>query len=69
LNLQEIDVYLVSPSEEKHYQVQMQNHHYLGSLPKIGETLWYVAAYHDQWVALLTFSTPAISTYSTPTLS
>jgi len=59
LNLEEIDVYLVRPSEEKRYQELMQKHHYLGSLPKIGETLWYVASYCDQWVALLTFSTPA----------
>lgn len=59
MNLQEIVVRHVHPSEEKHYQEQMQKHHYLGSLPKIGETLWYVATFHDKWIALLTFSTPA----------
>jgi len=37
----------------------MQKHHYLGSLPKIGETLWYIASWNDKWVALLSFSTPA----------
>jgi hypothetical protein len=38
----------------------MQQHHYLGSLPKIGETLWYVVAWRDQWVALLSFSASAL---------
>ena len=37
----------------------MQAHHYLGALPKIGETLWYVVTWHDQWVALLSFSAAA----------
>ena len=37
----------------------MQAHHYLGALPKIGETLWYVATYRDEWVALLSFSAAA----------
>jgi hypothetical protein len=59
LNLQEIVVRPVRFLEEPHYQEQMQKHHYLGSLPKIGETLWYLASWHDQWVALLSFSTPA----------
>jgi hypothetical protein len=29
-------------------------------LPKIGETLWYVAAWRDEWVALLSFSASAL---------
>jgi Domain of unknown function (DUF4338)/DDE_Tnp_1-associated len=37
----------------------MAAHHYLGYLPKIGHTLWYVAIYHEQWVALLSFSAAA----------
>lgn len=37
----------------------MEEHHYLGFLPKIGETLWYVAIWKDQWVALLSFSAAA----------
>jgi hypothetical protein len=59
LNLQEIVVRPVRPFEETHYQEQMQRHHYLGSLPKIGETLCYLVSWHDRWVALLSFSTPA----------
>ena len=38
----------------------MQAHHYLGALPKIGNTLWYVATVKDQWLALLSFSAPAL---------
>jgi len=38
----------------------MQNHHYLGDLPKISETLWYIAMFHGEWVALLTFSAAAL---------
>ena len=37
----------------------MEEQHYLGSLPKIGETIWYMAAWRDEWVALLSFSTSA----------
>lgn len=38
----------------------MQAHHYLGSLDKIGENLWYVATYHGEWAALLGFSSAAL---------
>jgi hypothetical protein len=46
--------------EEQRYQKLMQEHHYLGSLPKISETLWYIAAWRDQWVPLLIFSASAL---------
>lgn len=59
LDLQEIVIRPVRPFEETQYQEQMQRHHYLGFLPKIVETLWYLASWHDEWVALLSFSTPA----------
>jgi len=38
----------------------MQRHHYLGSLPKISETLWYVASWREECVALLSFSASAL---------
>jgi len=38
----------------------MQSHHYLGALPKIGNTLWYVATREDKWLALLSFSAAAL---------
>jgi hypothetical protein len=60
LNLWEILVRPVRPFEEQRYQELMQKHHYLGSLPKISETLWYVALWGDQWVALLSFSASAL---------
>jgi len=60
LILREIIVRPVHPSEEQHYQKLMQQHHYLGALPKIGETLWYVATWQNQWVALIGFSAAAL---------
>lgn len=50
----------VHPSQERDFKELMQAHHYLGALPKIGHTLWYVATVEDQWVALLSFSAPAL---------
>ena len=60
LNLREVLVRPVFPSEEQCFQERMQAYHYLGALPKIGETLWYVACLRDEWVALLTFSAAAL---------
>ena len=57
--MREVMLRPVGPSEERHFQELMEEHHYLGSLPKIGETLWYVALWRDEWVALLTFSAAA----------
>ena len=51
---------LVCRSEEQRFQKLMQTHHYLGALPKISETLWYVATFADQWIALLSFSAAAL---------
>jgi Domain of unknown function (DUF4338)/DDE_Tnp_1-associated len=58
--LREIEVRLVGREEQPQFQQLMQTHHYLGALPKIGETLWYVASYREEWVALLTFSAAAL---------
>lgn len=38
----------------------MESHHYLSAIPKIGETLWYVATNETQWVALISFSAAAL---------
>ena len=59
MNLDEVYVGLVARSEEPLYRQLMAAHHYLGFLPKIGHTLWYVATHQDQWVALLSFSAAA----------
>jgi len=59
LNLDELRVRPVARSEEPRHHQLMAAHHYLGFLPKIGETLWYVATYDEEWVALLIFSAAA----------
>ena len=51
--LKEIKVRAVERSEEVRYQEQMARHHYLGALAKIGQTVWYVATWREQWVAQL----------------
>jgi hypothetical protein len=58
-SVREIIVRRIRASEEACFQQLMQAHHYLGSLPKIGETLWYVATWRDEWTALLVFSAAA----------
>ena len=59
MDLREVVVRPVGRSEEQRYQDLMQEHHYLGRLPKISETLWYIALWRDQWTALLSFSSAA----------
>jgi hypothetical protein len=58
--LAEIQVRPVERSEETQYQQQMARHHYLGALGKIGETLWYVATWREQWVAQVSLSASAL---------
>ena len=59
-DLLKVRVQLVRRLEEQRFQKLMQTHHYLGSLPKISETLWYVATFAGQWIALLSFSAAAL---------
>ena len=59
MNLREITVQPIAAADEARFQALLQAHHYLGSLPKIGHTLWYVATWGGQWLALLSFSAPA----------
>jgi len=59
LKLQEVTVRPVLKLEERKFQQLMAEHHYLGALPKIGETLWYVATWQNEWVAVMTFSAAA----------
>ena len=58
--LLELQVRPVERREEARYQAQMARHHYLGELPKIGETVWYVAIWREQWVAQLSLSAAAL---------
>ena len=54
--LMDIRVRPVERREEARYQEQMASHHYLGALAKIGEAVWYVAIWREQWVAQLNLS-------------
>ena len=59
MKLDQVQVRVAERSEESLHRRLMAEHHYLGYLPKIGQTLWYVTTYDDQWIALLTFSAAA----------
>ena len=50
----------VAAGDEGRYQRLMAAHHYLGALPKIGETRWYAAVRRGEWVALAGFSAAAL---------
>jgi hypothetical protein len=56
----QLSVAPVERSQEGAFQELMETHHYLGALPKIGHTIWYVATCGDLWLALLSFSAPAL---------
>jgi hypothetical protein len=58
--LQDIIVRPIIKSEEKRFRQLMQKHHYLGFVPKMGHTIWYVALLKDQWVSLSSFSLAAL---------
>jgi len=60
LNLRAVQIEPVAGPDEARFQGLMQAHHYLGALPKIGNTLWYVAHVGGQWLALLSFSAAAL---------
>lgn len=59
MNISEVQVQPIQKLDEQRYQELMSEHHYLGKLPKIGETLWYIAHWHNQWLALICFSAAA----------
>ncbi len=58
--LKQVVVRLVRRNQDQRFQSLMHRHHYLGALPKIGETLRYAACIGDQWVGLVSFSAPAL---------
>ena len=67
--LSELQVRPVERSEEARYQAQMTRHHYLGELAKIGETVWYIATWHEQWVAQLSLSAAVIRDVTRPSFA
>lgn len=60
MSLPTVTIRNVRVAEEKIFQQLMQKHHYLGALPKIANTIWYVAVHEEEWSALLSFSAPAL---------
>lgn len=58
--LSELHVRPIERGEEGRYRDLMARHHYLGNLNKIGETIWYIAIWQDQWVAQLSMSAAAL---------
>jgi hypothetical protein len=58
--LWELQIRPADRGEEERYQAEMARHHYLGALKKIGETIWYVATWDEQWVAQLSLSAAAL---------
>ena len=58
--LSQVQVRPVERSEEARYPEQMARYHYLGALPKISETIWYVATWREHWVAQLSLSAAAL---------
>jgi Domain of unknown function (DUF4338)/DDE_Tnp_1-associated len=59
MDVSQVSVQPVERAQEGRYQGLMGREHYLGALPKIGETLWYVASVGGEWVALVSFSAAA----------
>jgi len=61
---QEILIHLVvrpvRPQEVEPFEQQMAKHHYLKNGHVVGEHLRYVAEYRGQWLALATWSAPAL---------
>lgn len=56
----DIVVHPIAKVEISKFQKLMQDYHYLGALPKIGNTIHYVASYNDNWIALIVFSAAAL---------
>jgi hypothetical protein len=53
LNLREIQLRPIVREEEPRFKSFLDTHHYLGAVAKIGHTIWYVATWQEQWLALL----------------
>jgi hypothetical protein len=51
----------VEQDEERRYRVQLPAHCYRRDLPKMGETIGYVARSRDEWVAQVSVSAAALN--------
>ncbi len=57
--LEELQMQLVSQEDHPRFQSLLRRHHYLQGIKPAGERLYYVAVWHDQWLALLVFCAAA----------
>jgi len=55
-----VKVRLVKHKEEKRFERLIRQKHYLKNMNLVGHRLLYVAEYKGKWLALLTWSTPAL---------
>src|SRR5579862_9269741 len=60
LLLKEVSVRLTEDSEQERFDEELATKHYLKNAHAVGRVLRYIAEYQSQWVALLTFSSPAL---------
>ena len=60
VNVTEIRLHLAANSDHPRFQALMNIHHYLGSRQPAGESLYYIATYQDEWIALLSFSSASL---------
>jgi hypothetical protein len=59
-NLRALEVRLIRGGERSRFCELIDQHHYLGYEPIIGESLCYVATHEQQWVALLGWGSAAL---------
>ena len=60
VDLAKLTVRPIGANEDGQFQQLLDQHHYLGAIPKIGQTLRYVAQHDGAWVALLSFSASSL---------
>jgi hypothetical protein len=60
VSVKRVKVRPVLKAEELNFRELMQKYHYLGFVPKMGETMWYIATIENEWVSLLSFSVSAL---------
>lgn len=60
IELGAVEVRLIRSGERSRFRELIDEHHYLGYEPIVGESLCYVATHGDQWVALLGWGSAAL---------
>lgn len=57
--LDELQVRVIGPEDHPRFQSLLRRHHYLQGIKPVGERLYYVAVWREQWLALLVFCAAA----------